>query len=1165
MFLNKKIERIIPILFALFVLLLPNLSLAQNSDEVAQNEPINLSSSDFPPYYGADLKNNGFIAEIIQVAFDRSGYSVNFDFMNFDEALSEAELGIYDGIFTLWYRQDREEFFAYSDALPSNDIVLCKISEEDISYEEYVDLRQYTIGVVKNYTYPQDFLDAGLNLKEYDNDGEILESLYNNEIDLGIIDKAQAIYITKKDYPDFFDILSFLDNSITTNQQYVGFSKAVDGYQDKLLDFNSGLKQIISDGTYDSILEKHGYEEFSIHTKERIVHVTEIVTSTAGLKEGDNIQGTELDAGIQDTTKVYIIVIAIFLFLLIAVWVFTMERKDTDNDFVKPVRKQLMIPLGIIVFLVAVTFSVAPIIARKQRIEEDDKEKFALVLSALNNSIIEEENALTAIQDSILNSPDLREILKNQDRQLLFDNYEDLFITLKEDYDITHFYFHLPNRENLLRVHNPDRYGDITNRFTLKESEQIKDISGGIELGPLGTFTLRVVRPIFDDDVLIGYLELGKEIEKSLEKIEQRYDVELIVVIKKEFLSQDKWENGMQMLGRDHDWDRFSDNALIYSSLTELPVEMDYFVGDKNHTHGDEAEDIIFNAKKWRIMTEPLIDVSGKDVGDLIILNDVTLMGALFTHFIYLILVIAFVVFSIIISFVYVILGKTDKGIQRQQLALKESEEYYKTLIENSSDVIAILDAEGVVFYESPSHKRVLGYNEGELVGKNIFEFIHPKDQNRTYTQFIKFLKKPGKVDKVNFRFLHKNTSWIDIEGTAKNLLDDPKIKGIVINYRNITNRKKAEKAIVEAKEKIEAVINGIGDAVFVVDTDLRITLFNPIASQLSGYTEKEVMGKKYSDILKFVFEDDKDKINDKFLKDALRTGEVQAMSNHTMLINRNGDGTPVADSAAPLKDEKGNITGCVVVFRDVTKEKEVDKMKSEFISIASHQLRTPLSAIKWFMEMLIAGDLGKVKKDQLEFIKKTHVSAQRMSELVNDLLNISRIESGKVGISPEPTDMVEMANSIIDEIGPVFIKREQKILFKKPKTKLKSLRIDPKLIRQVIVNLLSNASKYTPEKGKIILKYEIKKPNFLITVKDNGYGIPKKEQARIFSKFFRADNIAGKDTEGTGLGLYVVKQITEASGGKTWFESEEDKGTEFYISLPLAGSTAKKGEKTLA
>ena len=360
------------------------------------------------------------------------------------------------------------------------------------------------------------------------------------------------------------------------------------------------------------------------------------------------------------------------------------------------------------------------------------------------------------------------------------------------------------------------------------------------------------------------------------------------------------------------------------------------------------------------------------------------------------------------------------------------------------------------------------------------------------------------------------------------------------------------ENALQLSKErnKLETIVQSIGDGVFVVDRDLNIILFNPKACQISGFSEKEVLGKKYDEVLKFIFESDPKKIDDRFIKDAIKTKKIQEMNNHSLLVTKKNVKIPFAASAAPLINEEGQVTGCVVVFRDITKDREIDIMKTEFVSIASHQLKTPLTGIKWMTELLLRCGLNE---EQVEFAQSAHDSTNRMIKLINELLDVSHIETGrKFDIRKEKTDIIALLNAILEEINENARKKD--ILIEKSKGTPAELMVDIDIskVRQVFTNLIDNAIKYSKQGDRIEVSCVKDEAEVIFFVRDTGIGIPQKQQKRLFEKFFRADNAVLSETDGTGLGLYIAKAIVEAHNGKVWFDSAENKGTTFYIKLPL-------------
>lgn len=403
--------------------------------------------------------------------------------------------------------------------------------------------------------------------------------------------------------------------------------------------------------------------------------------------------------------------------------------------------------------------------------------------------------------------------------------------------------------------------------------------------------------------------------------------------------------------------------------------------------------------------------------------------------------------------------------------------------------------------------------------------------------------------------------------------------KEIVEKQEYMENQQKATLNILEdveeekvktqiEKDKIGAILLSIGDAVFVVDSNLNITMFNGIAENISGYSASEAIGKRYDKILKFVYESDKQKVNDVFIKKAIETGKIQEMSNHTLLITKEGKEVPVADSAAPLRDKNGNTTGCVVVFRDVAKEREIDKAKTEFVSLASHQLRTPLSAIRWYLEDLNSQEIGKLNKQQKDYIESGIASTKRLIAIVNGLLNISRLEMGRLTIDPKPTDLIKLVSETIKEHKKLAEERKVDLKMGNFPASMSEISIDPMLIRQVVANFISNAIKYAkPKAGKpvIVVKIDIVADKARVLVWNNGVAIPKKDQERLFQKFFRSESAVASETDGTGLGLYIAKMVVESSGGEIVFESKDEVGTTFGFTIPLSGSKAHKGDTTLS
>lgn len=363
-----------------------------------------------------------------------------------------------------------------------------------------------------------------------------------------------------------------------------------------------------------------------------------------------------------------------------------------------------------------------------------------------------------------------------------------------------------------------------------------------------------------------------------------------------------------------------------------------------------------------------------------------------------------------------------------------------------------------------------------------------------------------------------------------------------------------------ESNAKNQAILASMGEGLIVTDNQGRLMLMNPAAQLLLDASDATFVGQDLNSIANLVDEDGSEFL----IKNVLQVMGLdnQVQSHMLKLVSKDNTKTAIGMTIT-LITQNDQVLGAIGILRDRTKESEVDRMKTEFISIASHQLRTPLSAIRWFSEMLISGDAGELKDEQREFINNIASSTDRMIELVNSLLNISRIESGRIIIDPKPTDLQKLVQGIINDLKGKTEEKTQTLAVSVHKD-LPMMNIDPQLIGQVYLNLLTNAIKYTPANGEITVMISRKDDEIISQVSDNGYGIPVSEQGKLFQKFFRASNIAKFETDGTGLGMYLVKSIVETSGGKIWFKSDEGKGSTFWFSLPVEGMKAKAGEVTL-
>lgn len=361
---------------------------------------------------------------------------------------------------------------------------------------------------------------------------------------------------------------------------------------------------------------------------------------------------------------------------------------------------------------------------------------------------------------------------------------------------------------------------------------------------------------------------------------------------------------------------------------------------------------------------------------------------------------------------------------------------------------------------------------------------------------------------------------------------------------------------------KTNAILSSMGECLIGVSNEGKVLFMNQIATVMVGYAEADAHGRDINEILPLFKNEKMLEQSESPIYKAIQNKDMGRIYFHDDIFTRDRTGRmyPLVLSATPLlKNMSAEGIAVIIMFHDISLEKAVDRAKTEFISLAAHQLRMPLTTIRWYTEMLIDGDRGDIPKDQKDYIDEIYESTKRMITLVNNLLNVSRVRMGTFAIEPTPNDIFKIVDSVIAELKPTITKKKMNITTDYNE-KMKIFNADANLMRVIFQNLISNALKYTPEEGVIKISIGENNNQFFISVADNGYGIPKDDQSKIFSQLYRADNVMKKETEGSGLGLFMVKTIVEQAGGTISFTSEENKGTTFFVTFPKTGMRAKKG-----
>jgi signal transduction histidine kinase/GAF domain-containing protein len=358
-----------------------------------------------------------------------------------------------------------------------------------------------------------------------------------------------------------------------------------------------------------------------------------------------------------------------------------------------------------------------------------------------------------------------------------------------------------------------------------------------------------------------------------------------------------------------------------------------------------------------------------------------------------------------------------------------------------------------------------------------------------------------------------------------------------------------------EENSKNQAILQSLGEGVMVFDEQQQVVLFNPAAEQMLGIPASALAGQSLKNVrTQATAGGDTTRAEHVYtgLNDGLRLLDEQGR-NHNRMLELSAPSQTIALNFAPWVGPRGAVYGSVVVMRDVTREIESDRAKREFISSVSHELRTPLTSIKGYVDLLMLGSAGQLSENQTAFLSVVKNNANRLMDLINDILEIGRIDSDKIVLN---FDEVDIANMFADVLQTLRVQIDRKSMRVRAEVaeRLPVITADSKRITQVVLNLVSNAIKYTYAEGQILLRADLNPAGMVqIDVKDNGVGISQEDQKNLFRRFQRFDNPLRDEAGGTGLGLSIAKSLVELHGGEMWVESEPGEGSTFSFVIPVS------------
>ncbi len=721
-----------------------------------------------------------------------------------------------------------------------------------------------------------------------------------------------------------------------------------------------------------------------------------------------------------------------------------LEIKRKGELFSRPVMRQLLIPLA---FMLLCLFFLFLFLLWKQHNEHVDCKLSYQQSSLIKEFHVDLKNQAFGLNAALLvlgEDSRLSGAFQRPSREL-FTEWESLFEVLRRNFRIREFLFLNHRGVTLFRAHNPGRQGDRVDHAVLFEAERTRKAAWGLELDSGGILSLRVVQPIFSEDLLVGYVEIAKGIDDILEERQGQQEAVLAVAIEKNRILRSLWESRMRSLGREARWDRISHRVLAYISRGDLP---EAFYAMLNATfsplRSTEKKTLSFEGKTWILMASPLSDAWGEEVGSVIVLWDISPERMAFFKSLFFAGGAAGAFLLVILGCMIVFLGRADAKVLHQQRALEESRERFRLLADDLPALLCEFAHDGRLLFVNKAYCTCFDMTPEELRERYFLDFVHPEERKaleRAYRSFTRVEPLVINVHRVMSKGGIRWQEWRD-----RPLFNE---HGRLVGYRaigvDITERK-------EMQEQLQRTNRSLQEAI--------------------------------------------------------------------------------------LQTEKASMA------------------KSEFLANMSHEIRTPLHAVLGMGELLAETDL---QEEQRQFLNVLISSGEALLALIEEILDFSRIEAGKVELKMQDFHLPRLLESLVAPLAVQAREKDVVLEYSIQEAVAEFFRGDPVRLRQILTNLLGNAIKFT-SRGEVRLSVSLEpgdlagaSPRVIrFSVRDTGIGIPQEKIPLLFKRFSQVDSSPTRQYRGTGLGLAISKHLVELMGGTLQVQSEEGYGSEFWFVLPL-------------
>jgi PAS domain S-box-containing protein len=479
-----------------------------------------------------------------------------------------------------------------------------------------------------------------------------------------------------------------------------------------------------------------------------------------------------------------------------------------------------------------------------------------------------------------------------------------------------------------------------------------------------------------------------------------------------------------------------------------------------------------------------------------------------------------------------------------------------RAIVDNVADGLISFRDDGIITSCNPAARAIFATDDcRDMIGTPIQDYMR-KDGADEQLSIECLLPHDGKPLLRDVRGVRSDGMIFPAEVLVQEIADsqDRELIGVI---RDVSERREAEERLREqvrvaqrAETQTRAVLDATGDAIVVANDDTEAILANQPFADFFQTTEENILGMNTAQLLGAAGEivSDIDHVT-RIVMRGLENPDERVIDTVSLVWPEKRD---LAYLSVPVRTVTDERVGRLYAFHDITHQRELDRMKDEFVSLVSHELRTPLTSIKGYVDLLLDEDMGDLSEDQRDFLQTVRSNAQRLVTMVNELLDLSRIESGKMELRIEPTDLAPLAQRVVTQLSPLIAEKNHDVVIDADPV-LRLAAVDADRMTQILTNLISNAVKYTPSGGRVTISLRNDADAVVVSIRDTGVGLDESDLLQLFTRFFRARNRITREVSGTGLGLSITRMLVEMHGGSITVESVPGEGSTFTVTVPAA------------